>query len=84
MKIAVKVVTDASQASGGLADARMLKPFASEVFRYPDEISVVSGGVLPITAAEFALIRDVVTTNLELENGFNFQLEDGDFLLLEA
>ncbi len=67
MKIAVKIVANADEASGGLADA----------------IDVVSGGVLPITKEQFDLIRDVVTGNLELEDGFNLFQENGDFLLLE-
>lgn len=83
MKIAVKIVANADEASGGLADARMLKQMASEVFEFRDEIDVVSGGLLPITKEQFDLIRDVVTGNLELEDGFNLFQENGDFLLLE-
>jgi hypothetical protein len=54
--IAVKIVAAPSEATGGLVDARMLRPLASEVVKYPDEITVVSGGLLPITQEQYDLL----------------------------
>jgi len=55
MKIPVKIVTADDQASAGLADARMLRPFKDEVVRVPTDLeeSQVCGGVLPITQTEY-------------------------------
>jgi hypothetical protein len=56
-KIAVKIVTAAPTqgVSGGLADYRMLRPFKADIVLFPDNITGanVSGGVLPITQAEY-------------------------------
>lgn len=59
MKIPVKIVTADDQASGGLADFRMLRPFKDEVVRVPDDLSEASvcGGVLPITQAEYDKVK---------------------------
>ncbi len=55
MKIPVKIVTADDQATAGLVDARMLRPFRAEVVRVPTDLaaSQVCGGVLPITQAEY-------------------------------
>ena len=59
MKIPVKIVTADGQASAGLADARMLRPFKTEVVRVPTDLaaSSVCGGVLPITQAEYDKVK---------------------------
>jgi len=57
MKIPVKIVTADDQATAGLADARMLRPFKDEVVRVPDDLTVVCGGVLPITQAEYDKVK---------------------------
>lgn len=53
-KIVVKIVTlvGNSQASGGLADYRMLRPFKADVVKDTD-VTAETGGVLPITQAEY-------------------------------
>jgi len=60
MKIPVKIVTvvPTQGVSGGLADFRMLRQFKSEIVRVPTDLaaSQVSGGVLPITQAQYDLV----------------------------
>lgn len=60
MKIPVKIVTvvPTQGVSGGLGDFRMLRQFKAEIVRVPTDIAEaqVSGGVIPVTAAEYALI----------------------------
>jgi hypothetical protein len=59
-KIVVKIVTQVPSAggTGGFADYRMLRPFKADVVRLTTDIasSSVSGGVLPITQAEYDLV----------------------------
>ena len=54
-KIVVKIVSDkGSESAGGMADAKMLKPLAADVLLTTEiPASNVSGGVLPITQAEY-------------------------------
>lgn len=58
-KIVVKIVTavPTQGVSGGLADSAMLRPFKADIVRLTTDIaeSQVSGGVLPITQAEYDL-----------------------------
>ncbi len=56
-KIVVKIVTAAPTqgVSGGLADAEMLRRYKADLLRLGTDIAAtsVSGGVLPITQAEY-------------------------------
>lgn len=56
-KIVVKIVTavGGASATGGLADFAMLRQYKADVVRLGTDIaeSQVSGGVLPITQAEY-------------------------------
>jgi hypothetical protein len=56
-KIVVKIVTavGGAQASGGLADYRMLRPFKADVVKDTD-VTGETGGVLPITQAQYDLV----------------------------
>lgn len=57
MKIPVKIVTvvPTQGVSGGLADYAMLRQFKTEIVRVPTDraASEVSGGLLPITQAQY-------------------------------
>lgn len=59
-KIVVKIVTavPTQGAAGGLADYRMLRPFKADIQLLGTDITSanVSGGVLPITQAEYDLV----------------------------
>ena len=54
-KIVVRIVTQApGQASGGMADSNMLRPFKADIVKATDQgASQISGGVLPITQSEY-------------------------------
>jgi hypothetical protein len=52
-KIVVKIVTDGANVSGGLANSQMLRPFKADVVKDTDYVGQISGGVLPITQAEY-------------------------------
>lgn len=58
-KLVVKIVTavPTQGASGGLADSAMLRPFKADIALLGTDIAEaqVSGGVLPITQAEYDL-----------------------------
>ncbi len=57
-KIVVKIVSDGTNVAGGLVDSEMLRLYKADLLRLGTDIaeSQVSGGVLPITAAEYALV----------------------------
>lgn len=53
-KIVVKIVTATpTGAAGGLADYNMLRPLKADVVKDTDVVGRISGGVLPITQAEY-------------------------------
>lgn len=54
-KIVVKIVTvvGGANATGGLADSAMLRPFKADIVLDTNSVGQVSGGVLPITQAEY-------------------------------
>jgi hypothetical protein len=57
-KIVVKIVADGTNVSGGLVDFEMLRLYKADVVRLTTDIaeSQVSGGVLPLTQAEYDAI----------------------------
>lgn len=56
-KIVVKIVSDGTNVAGGLMKGVQLKPFKADLVRLTTDIAEaqVSGGVLPMTAAEYAI-----------------------------
>lgn len=58
-KIVVKIVTPtaAEGVAGGLVKGAQMKPFKADLARLTTDIAAtqVSGGVLPMTAAEYAI-----------------------------
>lgn len=57
-KIVVKIVADGSNVSGGQVDVEMLRQYKADVVRLTTDIAEteVSGGVLPVTQAEYNAI----------------------------
>lgn len=59
-KIVVKIVTQVPSAggTGGFGDYRMLRQYKADIVRLTTDIAEaqVSGGAIPVTAAEYALI----------------------------
>lgn len=59
-KIVVKIIDQvpATGGTGGFGDFRMLRQYKADVVRLTTDIAEaqVSGGVIPVTAAEYALI----------------------------
>lgn len=57
-KIVVKIVSDGSNVSGGQVDVEMLRQYKADVVRLTTDIAEteVSGGVLPVTQAEYNAI----------------------------
>lgn len=59
-KIVVKIIDEvpATGGTGGFADYKMLRPFKADVVRLTTDIAEaqVSGGVLPITQAQYDLV----------------------------
>ena len=56
-KIAVRIVSDGANTSGGRVDSEMLRLFKADVVIVGSGIAAteVSGGILPITQAEYDL-----------------------------
>ena len=56
-KIVVKIVSDGVDVSGGLVTGAQMRQFKADLTRLTTDIAEaqVSGGVLPMTAAEYAI-----------------------------
>ena len=56
-KIVVKIVSDGTNVAGGLMTGAQMRPYKADLTRLTTDIAEteVSGGVLPMTAAEYAI-----------------------------
>ncbi len=84
-KVPVRLVTDGANVSGGLGH-RSLGPADALILESELPAGNISGGVIPMTAAEYAAAGGTASSFIDLEDDSGFlELEDGSgFIELEA
>lgn len=84
-KVPVRIVTEGTNVSGGIGH-RSLGPAGALVLESDYGIANIAGGVIPMTAAEYAAAGGTSSSLIELEDDSGFlELEDGSgFIELEA